>query len=174
MENALSCGICMESYALDGDRCPRTLKECAHSFCTKCCAGLLKDGKIQCSVCRVFTDAPAGIDGLNKAFSILDVLQAGGAKSAAIITAAANNNNNNNSSPASSTLSTTTKAAAAAAPSSSSSSINISITSHVAGEELVDVLVELSPPSSGNLSRRSPVDICCVVDVSGSMVNILV
>ena len=69
---ALECSICCEHFD-DQTRCPRLLS-CGHSFCSKCLEKLLNEKAINCPTCRNAMSVPAGVVGLPKNFSLLDIL----------------------------------------------------------------------------------------------------
>ncbi|XP_068688634.1 tripartite motif-containing protein 3-like isoform X1 [Montipora foliosa] len=69
---ALECSICCERFD-DQMCCPRLLS-CGHSFCSKCLEKLLSEKAINCPTCRNAVSVPAGVVGLPKNFSLLDIL----------------------------------------------------------------------------------------------------
>ncbi|XP_068739685.1 tripartite motif-containing protein 3-like [Montipora capricornis] len=69
---ALECSICCERFD-DQTCCPRLLS-CGHSFCSKCLEKLLSEKAINCPTCRNAVSVPAGVVGLPKNFSLLDIL----------------------------------------------------------------------------------------------------
>ena len=45
------CGICQKKYNV-GDRIPRILVNCGHTYCTSCLNNYYKSNKIKCPFCK--------------------------------------------------------------------------------------------------------------------------
>ena len=45
------CGICQKKYNV-GDRIPRILVNCGHTYCTSCLNNFYKNNKIKCPFCK--------------------------------------------------------------------------------------------------------------------------
>jgi Mg-chelatase subunit ChlD len=107
---------------------------------------------------------PGGVNGIGKNFGVIDVIRARGGP---------------NASPAAAPAVHVAAPVAAAAPATTSSTeknktatggstaINLDLSATAVGaSDEMDVLVTLTSPVG---TARSPVDVCCVIDVSGSM-----
>ena len=52
----LHCGVCFEKFNTEGERVPRILTQCGHTYCSKCLSDIFEDqGVLQCPMCRVET-----------------------------------------------------------------------------------------------------------------------
>ena len=56
LDLALSCGICVEEFKIDGDHIPRLLP-CTHTVCESCIKQLISDKKLNCPECRTKHEA---------------------------------------------------------------------------------------------------------------------
>ena len=56
LDLALSCGVCMEEFGVDGSYVPRLLP-CTHTLCETCVKQLIRENKLECPECRTKHEA---------------------------------------------------------------------------------------------------------------------
>ena len=64
------CHFCGHKYNV-GNRIPRIIVGCGHTFCTSCLGYFLRDGRIRCPICRKLLKGVEGVDKLPLNFNIL-------------------------------------------------------------------------------------------------------
>lgn len=64
------CHFCGLKYNV-GNRIPRIIVGCGHTFCTSCLGYFLREGRIRCPICRKLLKGVESVDKLPLNFNIL-------------------------------------------------------------------------------------------------------
>jgi len=64
------CHFCGHKYNV-GNRIPRIIVGCGHTFCTSCLGYFLREGRIRCAICRKLLKGVESVDKLPLNFNIL-------------------------------------------------------------------------------------------------------
>lgn len=142
----MDCQVCFAPYALP-QRVPQVLP-CGHTFCKECVTSLNHAGRVVCPTCR----QPCQYADIHINFALRDALPGAGVAESQRIPVP----------PALERLST------AQAPTEEERTVEISISAEPCPHNpaCLDMMISMLPPTG---TRRTPSDICCVVDVSDSM-----
>eukprot|EP00929_Paragymnodinium_shiwhaense_P114082 TRINITY_DN82404_c0_g1_i1.p1 TRINITY_DN82404_c0_g1~~TRINITY_DN82404_c0_g1_i1.p1 ORF type:complete len:616 (-),score=115.62 TRINITY_DN82404_c0_g1_i1:279-2126(-) len=150
----MDCTICLERYG-DPDRLPQVMN-CGHTFCETCIKLMANSGgMLNCPTCRQRTT----LNEVRVNFALRDQLGLASDDPSPMSTEEA---------PPVPTLPTPDEVDVAVSLQAQPSQSEVSrlLADPQASGNMVDLMITLKPPEG---TKRTPVDICCIVDVSDSM-----